>query len=85
MVFSCVSGPAVAWQGIRAYLGLTGEYLKYHDPLWKLAQALFEVLPRDTEDWKLTNALLSERETLRMEEKRLELKEDTLFNPLEGR
>ena len=38
-------------------------------PFWKLAQALFEVLPRDTEDWKLTNALLSERETLRMEAK----------------
>jgi len=54
-------------------------------PFWKLAQALFEVLPRDTEDWKLTNALLSERETLHMEGKRLELKEDTLFNPLEGR
>ena len=54
-------------------------------PFWKLAQALFEVLPRDTEDWKLTNALLSERETLRIEGKRLELKEDTLFNPLGGR
>ena len=38
-------------------------------PFWKLAQALFEVLPRDTEDWKLTNALLSERETLHMEGK----------------
>lgn len=39
-------------------------------PFWKLAQALFEVLPRDTEDWKLINALLGERETLRVEGKR---------------
>jgi len=54
-------------------------------PFWKLAQALFEVLPRDTEDWKLTNALLSELETLRMEGKQLAIIEDTLFNPLEGR
>jgi hypothetical protein len=36
-------------------------------PFWKLAQALFEVLPRDTEDWKLTSTLLGERETLRRE------------------
>jgi adenine-specific DNA methylase len=64
---------------------LTERGLMEDGPFWKLAQALFEVLPRDTEDWKLTNALLSERETLRMEGKRLELKEDTLFNPLEGR
>ena len=48
-------------------------------PFWKLAQALFEVLPRDTEDWKLTNALLSERETLRMEGKPLVIREDRLF------
>jgi adenine-specific DNA methylase len=33
-------------------------------PFWKLAQALFEVLPRETQDWKLVSALLSERETL---------------------
>ena len=39
-------------------------------PFWKLAQALFEVLPRDVEDWKLVNALLTERETLRQEAKR---------------
>jgi hypothetical protein len=39
---------------------------------------LFEVLPRDTVDWKLTNALLSERETLRMEEKQLAVKDYTL-------
>ena len=36
-------------------------------PFWKLAQALFEVLPRDLEDWKVINALLSERPTLRTE------------------
>jgi len=39
-------------------------------PFWKLAQALFEVLPRDVEDWKLVNALLGERNTLRVEAKR---------------
>jgi adenine-specific DNA methylase len=39
-------------------------------PFWKLAQALFEVLPRDLEDWKLVNALLGERQTLRAEGKR---------------
>jgi len=71
----------------RGYLVsyLTERGLMEDGPFWKLAQALFEVMPRDTEDWKLTNALLSERETLRMEGKRLEIKEDTLFNPLEGR
>ena len=52
-------------------------------PFWKLAQALFEVLPRDTEDWKLTNTLLSERETLRMEGKPLVIREDRLFYPAE--
>jgi len=52
-------------------------------PFWKLAQALFEVLPRDTEDWKLTNALLSERETLRMEGKQFAVREDSLFYPAE--
>ena len=41
-------------------------------PFWKLAQALFEVLPRDLEDWKLVNALLGERQTLRAEGKRTE-------------
>lgn len=39
---------------------------------WKLAQALFEVLPRDLEDWKLVNALLGERQTLRAEGKSTE-------------
>ena len=48
------------------------EYLAQRDlledgPFWKLAQALFEVLPRDLEDWKLVNALLGERRTLRAE------------------
>ena len=36
-------------------------------PFWKLAQALFEVLPRDLEDWKLVNTLLGERRTLHAE------------------
>ena len=38
-------------------------------PFWKLVQALFEVLPRDLEDWKLVSALLGERRTLRTEGK----------------
>lgn len=42
-------------------------------PFWKLGQALFEVLPRDTEDWKLISALLGERETLRAEGKKTTL------------
>lgn len=50
------------------------EYLAQRDlledgPFWKLAQALFEVLPRDLEDWKLVTALLGERRTLRTEGK----------------
>lgn len=50
-------------------------YLWQHDLLehtafWKLAQALWEVLPRDTEDWKLISALLSERETFKTEAKK---------------
>jgi len=50
-------------------------YLRDHNlfdqgPFWKLAQALFEVLPRDEADWKLVSALLGERETLRMEARR---------------
>jgi len=40
-----------------------------NDPFWKLAQALFEVLPRDLEDWKLINALLLERHVLTSEGK----------------
>jgi putative DNA methylase len=49
-------------------------------PFWKLAQALFEVLPRDLEDWKLVNALLGERQTLRAEGKRRHAAEPTLFD-----
>lgn len=41
-----------------------------HAPFWKLAQALFEVLPRNEADWKLVSALLGERETLRVEARR---------------
>jgi hypothetical protein len=55
-------------RGLIAYLverGLLGD-----GPFWKLAQALFEVLPRDLEDWKLVSALVGERETLRTEGKR---------------
>jgi len=33
-------------------------------PFWKLAQALFDVLPHNVEDWKLVSTLLSERPTL---------------------
>jgi len=52
-------------------------YLREHDlmdhaPFWKLAQALFEVLPRGEEDWKLVSALLGERETLRIEARHAE-------------
>lgn len=46
---------------------LTERDLLEDGPFWKLAQALFEVLPRDLEDWKLVNALLGERPTLRTE------------------
>ena len=53
------------------------QYLHRHDlgdnaGFWRLAQALFEVLPRDAEDWKLVSALLGERTTLRTEIKRRE-------------
>ncbi|MBI3194969.1 MAG: DUF1156 domain-containing protein [Ignavibacteriae bacterium] len=48
-----------------------------NDILWKLAQSLFEVLPPETEDRKLINALLSEREALRVETKSLRTKEET--------
>jgi len=43
-----------------------------HEPFWKLAQALFEVLPRGEEDWKLISALLGERETLKQEVRQAE-------------
>jgi hypothetical protein len=52
-----------------------------HVPYWKLAQALFEVLPRDEEDWKLISSLLGERETLRLEAKRTEQpKQQSMFD-----
>jgi len=60
-------------------LYLTERGLLEDGPFWKLAQALFEVLPRDLEDWKLVNALLSERPTLRTEGKRLENGDLPLF------
>jgi adenine-specific DNA methylase len=48
-------------------------------PFWKLAQALFETLPRDTQDWKLTSALLTERPTLLSEVRRTTAAERRLF------
>jgi len=52
-----------------------------HVPYWKLAQALFEVMPRDEEDWKLISSLLGERETLRLEAKRTEQpKQQSMFD-----
>jgi len=51
---------------------LRGHGLTDHAPFWKLAQALFEVLPRSEVDWKLVNALLGERDTLRVEAGRKE-------------
>jgi hypothetical protein len=54
-----------------------------HVPYWKLAQALFEVLPRDEEDWKLISSLLGERETLRLEAKRSEQpKQQSMFDEM---
>ena len=52
---------------------LADHELTDHAPFWKLAQALFEVLPRDIEDWKLISALLGERDTLRTQAKRSRL------------
>jgi hypothetical protein len=54
---------------------LTERGLLEDGPFWKLAQALFDVLPRDSEDWKLVNALLGERQTLRIEGRRKTYKE----------
>jgi putative DNA methylase len=50
-------------------------YLDKHDLLaddrfWKLAQSLFDVLPRDLEDWKIVSALLGERQTLSAERRK---------------
>jgi adenine-specific DNA methylase len=49
---------------------LTHGFLEDGAVFWKLAQALFEVLPRDSDDWKLVNAILGERHSLKMEAKR---------------
>jgi len=38
--------------------------------LWKLAQSLFEILPRELKDRKVITALLSEKETLKIETRR---------------
>jgi hypothetical protein len=66
-----------------------GDLVKYlrendlldHVPYWKLAQALFEVLPRDEEDWKRISSRLGERETLRLEAKRTEQpKQQSMFD-----
>jgi len=54
--------------GLVSYLSERG--LLEDGPFWKLAQALFEVLPKDIEDWKIIHALLSERETLKAEGKK---------------
>jgi len=59
-------------------------YLSQHElldyePFWKLAQALFEVLPRDGEDRKILSALLGERDTFKIEARRLEARKDMLF------
>jgi len=56
-------------------------YLREHDligrdPFWKLAQALFEVLPHHTEDWQIVRALLGERDTLRTEGRRMAAAEE---------
>jgi adenine-specific DNA methylase len=51
---------------------LHGHDLGDHVGFWRLAQALFEVMPRDAEDWRLVSALLGERNTLRTEIKRRE-------------
>ena len=50
---------------------------------WKLAQALFEILPPTGEDWKLVSELLAERETLRAEAWQVALRETqaSLFPP----
>jgi len=52
-----------------AYLAERG--LLEDGPFWKLGEALSapRVLPRDSEDWRLVNAILGERETLRIEGK----------------
>jgi hypothetical protein len=46
---------------------------------------IHKVLQGRPVDWKLTNALLSERETLGIEEKQLTVREGTLFYPADMR
>lgn len=45
---------------------------------WKLAQALFNVLPHTTEDWKILRELLGERETFKKEVKQQGVQERLL-------
>ncbi|MCL5028413.1 MAG: DUF1156 domain-containing protein [Bacteroidetes bacterium] len=64
---------------------LKNNQLIENDPLWKLAQSLFEVLPKEVDDKKIISALLSERETLKVETRREIIKEEqskdkTLFD-----
>ena len=44
------------------------------------APRLFDVLPHDTEDWKLVSALLGERETFKTEAKKTAGQERLLQN-----
>lgn len=48
-----------------------GGFLDDGAAFWKLAQALFEVLPRESPDWKWVGALLGEQQTLRVEGQRI--------------
>lgn len=65
-----------ARSNVRTWLRYLAERDLLEDgPFWKLAQALFEVLPRDLEDWKLVGALLGERQTLRAEGKQIAYKD----------
>ncbi|GAB4238883.1 MAG: hypothetical protein Kow00109_13550 [Acidobacteriota bacterium] len=60
-------------------VGYLGERsLLEEGPFWKLSQALFELLPRDLENWKLANALLGERDTVRVEGKRSAFEKDQI-------
>ncbi len=54
-----------------------------HNGFWRLAQALFEVLPRDGADWKLVSDLLGEREGLRKEVRRQEAASAGIFAGVE--
>ena len=63
---------------------LSGRDLLEDGPFWNLAQALFHVLPRDSEDWKLVKALLGERRTLRAEGNREVFRDAQQRIPFEG-